>query len=91
MIALAAFATVLDGGQTVMAHAVRGTGDTWVPSALQAAVYVGIMPVLAWALAFRLDRGPLALMEAIILASVLAIAGQAARFAWLTRARRTTG
>ena len=46
---------VLDGGQTVLAHAVRGTGDTWVPSALQAGVYVGVMPVLAWALAFPLD------------------------------------
>jgi MATE family multidrug resistance protein len=88
MIAVAAFAMVLDGGQTVMAHAVRGTGDTWVPSVLQATVYVGIMPVLAWALAYGLDRGPTGLMEAIILASVLALAGQSWRFAWLIRHRR---
>lgn len=87
LVLVAAFATVLDGGQTVLAHAVRGTGDTWVPSALQAGVYVGVMPVLAWALAFPLDRGAPGLMEAVILASVLALAGQAARFAWLTRRR----
>jgi len=86
MIFIGAFATVLDGGQTVLAHAVRGTGDTWVPSALQTGVYVGVMPAIAWGLAFGLERGATGLMEAVILASALALAGQAARFAWLTRA-----
>ncbi|MEQ8966929.1 MAG: MATE family efflux transporter [Azospirillaceae bacterium] len=87
MIFIGAFATVLDGGQTVMAHAVRGTGDTWVPSALQTVVYVGIMPAIAWGLAFGLERGATGLMESIVLASALALAGQAARFAWLARRR----
>jgi MATE family multidrug resistance protein len=47
VIALAAFVVVADGGQGVMAAALRGYGDTWIASGLHAFSFFAVMVPLA--------------------------------------------
>lgn len=72
MLAMAAWVMVADGGQGVMLSAVRGTGDTWVPTAMHFAAYFGVMIPAAWLLTFPLGFGAKGLFLAILAASVVA-------------------
>ena len=86
-IAFAAFVVLFDGQQATITMALRGLGETWWPTALQATAYVAIMLPLSWLLAVGLDRGLIGLLEGTLTASVFAVIAQNARFWWLTRRR----
>ncbi len=85
IIAFSAWLLVADGGQVVMAQALRGRSDTWVPTALHFISYYAIMMPVGWALAFPLGRGVLGLFEGIFIASIVSVGFLAARFWWLSR------
>lgn len=80
MLSMAAWVMVADGGQGVMLSAVRGTGDTWVPTAMHFAAYFGVMIPLAWVLTFPLGLGAAGLFLAILAASIVAVALLSWRF-----------
>lgn len=83
VIALAALVVVADGGQGVMAAALRGYGDTWIASGLHAFSFFAIMVPLAYLLAQR--NGAIGLVQAIIVGCLVAWAVLALRFRHLTR------
>lgn len=73
MIALTAWFMIADGGQGVMLTAVRGTGDTWIPTVMHFTAYFGVMIPSAWLLTFPLGLGAPGLFLAILLASIVAL------------------
>ncbi|MBL8659032.1 MAG: MATE family efflux transporter [Rhodospirillales bacterium] len=88
LIAFCAWILIVDGGQGVMANALRGRGETWAPTALHAVSYLAIMIPLAYILAFSAERGAMGLFEATFVASVVSVGVLSARFAWLGRRDR---
>lgn len=75
----------LDTAQTVMASALRGMGETWVPTGFHMVSYFGVMlPFAAW-LGLGLGRGPLGLLEAMLIASVVSTAFMCWRFHMLAK------
>jgi MATE family multidrug resistance protein len=82
---IVALMLTVDGGQSVMANALRGLGDTWVPTVLHTISYLGVMAPLGWALAFPGRLGIGGLFLAMLLASVLSVALVSARFRMLSR------
>ncbi len=85
LMAFSATIVIADGGQVVMAHALRGRGDTWVPTVMHMISYLGIMVPLAWALALPAGRGLYGIYEAILVASIVVVLLEAGRFHWLAR------
>ncbi len=72
-----------DGGQAVLAHALRGRGDTWVPVMLHAFSYYVVLIPLAYFLALKTDQGVVGILEALLIASVVSMALLGGRFYWL--------
>ena len=87
LIVIVALVLIPDGGQVVMAFALRGAGDAWTPTAMHLFSYFAVMIPLAWLLAFPMGRGAAGLVEAIAIASVVSLAVQMARFWQVTRRR----
>jgi len=85
VIAFAAWILVFDGGQSVMHSALRGMGDTWVPTLCHFISYYVVMLPLAWLLAFRAGLGLAGVWQAYLAGSILSVTLQTARFRWLTR------
>ncbi|MCU0894611.1 MAG: MATE family efflux transporter, partial [Rhodospirillales bacterium] len=88
LIAISAWILIVDGGQGVMANALRGRGETWGPTLLHTTSYVVVMIPLGWLLAFPLGRGAVGLYEAILIASTVSVTLLSTRFAWLGREDR---
>ncbi|MEQ8658455.1 MAG: MATE family efflux transporter [Hyphomicrobiales bacterium] len=78
-------ALLADGGQTVLNHACRGRGDTWVPTMLHMVTYWFVMLPVAWILAIRLDGGTAGLYQAILISSLISLIAMGSRFALLSR------
>nr|WP_246654011.1 MATE family efflux transporter [Azospirillum formosense] len=87
LIAFTAWVLVADGGQVVMANALRGRGDAWVPTALHFISYAVVMIPVSALLAFGLERGARGLFEGILIASVVSVTILSLRFALLSRPR----
>ena len=87
-IAFIAFVTIFDGGQAAISMGLRGMGETWWPTAIQAVAYVVLMLPLSWYLAMILQRGLIGLLEATLVASFFSVAAQSIRFRWLTARRQ---
>jgi len=85
VVAFSAWILVVDGGQVVMAQALRGRSDVWVPTVLHFVSYYAVMMPLAYVLAIPLGRGVLGLFEGILIASIVSVAILSARFHWLAR------
>lgn len=85
LIAFGAWVLVADGGQTVMANALRGRHDAWVPTALHFVSYALVMIPISAFLTFGLERGERGLFEGILIASVVSVSVLALRFAALAR------
>lgn len=85
LIAFSAWILIFDGGQAVMANALRGCGETWVTTALQTFAYFGVMVPAAWLLAFTAGHGVRGLYEGILVASVVSAAMLCLRFARVVR------
>jgi MATE family multidrug resistance protein len=71
---LAAIVLPPDGGQVVVASALRARGDNWFPTASHLLAYAIVMPALAFWLAEMRQLGVTGLMLAIFGASVLSCA-----------------
>ena len=85
LVGFAAWVLVVDGGQVVMAQALRGRGDTWIPTALHFLSYGAIMLPVSALLAFHMGHEEFGLFEGIFIASVVSVAVLSARFALLAR------
>jgi len=83
---VAALVLVPDGGQVVIAAALRARGDNWLPTASHVLAYVIVMPPLAWLLGEHFGRGVSGLMESIVVASFLSVAVLMLRLQRLSRA-----
>ncbi len=74
-----------DGGQCVMASALRGQNDTWVPTILHTVSYFLIMGPLGYVLAFRSGLGVGGLYIAMFVASMTSVLLLSLRFRMLSR------
>lgn len=88
LVALCALLLVPDGGQVVMAHALRGRGDNLAPTLLHICSYLLLMLPSSWALALPAGRGVAGLWEGAIAASVFSVAVLSLRFRHLNREAR---
>jgi MATE family multidrug resistance protein len=88
VVAFCAWVLVVDGGQGVMANALRGRGETWAPTGLHVFSYFGVMVPVSWILAFPLGRGVMGLFEDILIASIASVALLSGRFYRLCRRAR---
>ncbi|MBB4266247.1 MATE family efflux transporter [Roseospira visakhapatnamensis] len=85
MMGWAALALMFDGGQSVMNHACRGRGDTWVPTSFHVVSYWLILIPAAALLTFPGGQGLAGVYQAIALASVVSLVAMATRFALIAR------
>ncbi len=85
LIAFIAIVAVADGGQSIMAHALRGRGETWSPAAMHVVSYLFIMIPLAWYLAHSINRGARGLFESILIASLVSLTLLSFQFWCLSR------
>ena len=77
---LTGYVLIFDGGQAIVANALRGLGETWVPMGIQVFSYFGIMIPLSYFLAFPMAHGTVGLFEATIIASIVSVVLQGIRF-----------
>lgn len=78
LISLILFVLPFDGGQMTMSMALRGLGDTWWPTGIQIFSYLGVMiPLSYW---LTLSIGPVGLMYATLIASVVSVGLLSLRF-----------
>jgi MATE family multidrug resistance protein len=82
MLAMCAWVILIDSGKTVMLQAVRGTGDTWVPTRAQFFLVFGVMVPSAYVLAFPLGLGPAGLFLGMLAAAAASLAFLVWRF-WM--------
>ncbi len=80
MVGFIAYVLLIDGGQSVIANALRGRQDIWTPCAIQLISYFGVMVPVAYYLAFLAEHGAMGLVESMLISSILAICLLAYRF-----------
>jgi MATE family multidrug resistance protein len=85
LIGFSAWILVVDGGQTVMANALRGRHDAWVPTVLHFVSYAVVMIPVSALSAFVLGRAEQGLFDGILIASVVSVLILSLRFAILSR------
>jgi multidrug resistance protein, MATE family len=88
LVLIIALTMIGDGGQRVVAQALRGCHDAWFPTALHMASYAVLMVPLGWALAFGVGLGVTGLLLAIAIASFVSLTVLSARLGWISRALR---
>ena len=64
---------IVDGGQAVLASALRGRQDVWMPCVIQAIAYFGVMIPVCWVLVFRFNQGVAGFYQAIFIAGVVSM------------------
>lgn len=82
LIAFTAYLLIVDGGQAVMANALRGRRDVWLPCSVQLISYIGLMIPCAYYFAFMAGFGVIGLLYGILVASGTSIVFLGWRF-WL--------
>ena len=80
LIAFISLLLIFDGGQAVLSHVLRGRGETWFPVVAHTVSYGVILLPLAIVLALPMGRGVMGILEAILIASVVALCVLAWRF-----------
>jgi MATE family multidrug resistance protein len=85
VVAFSSLILVADGGQVVMGNALRGRGDTWIPTALHFFSYFGVMIPAAALFGLYLGRGVLGLFEGVLIASIVSVTVLSVRFHILSR------
>ena len=73
LVAFAAYVLVVDGGQAVMANALRGLQDDWIPCGIQVFNYIGVMVPVAYFLVFPGGQGGIGLLQGILIGSCVSI------------------
>ena len=81
----AAIALVTDGGQAVMANALRGRQDVWTACFIQGFAFVAVMMPLTWYLVFPLGEGINGIFQGILGSTIIAYLLMSFRFYWLYR------
>jgi len=71
---------VPDGGQAVMANALRGRKDVWMPSVIQTASFFGVMVPYAYFAAFHWGYGTVGLFHGILAGCIVSLAWLSYRF-----------
>lgn len=69
MIAFTAVLLVVDGGQGIMAYALRGRQDVWIPCGMQIFAFFGVMIPVVYLLVFMGDQGAIGLLRGILIGS----------------------
>ena len=85
LIGFSAWILVVDGGQVVMANALRGRHDAWIPTVLHFVSYAVVMIPVSAVSAFVLGRAEQGLFDGILIASVVSVSILSLRFAILSR------
>jgi MATE family multidrug resistance protein len=85
MLAFGALVLIPDGAQGVMNQAVRGLGDSWVPTLIHIVSFLGIMLICAVVFALHLNQGIHGLVLAVLIATIFATICHCVRFYCLTR------
>jgi multidrug resistance protein, MATE family len=80
-----AIALVTDGGQAVMANALRGRQDVWMPCLMQTFAFFGIMVPLTWYLMFPMGQGAAGVFQGVWISTIVAMALLCWRFYQLYR------
>jgi MATE family multidrug resistance protein len=81
----AALTFLPDGGQVVVASALRAQGDNWFPTGSHLLAYACVMPALGFWLAESCAQGVAGLLSAILSASALSVGVLVLRLGWLRR------
>ena len=72
-----------DGGQVVMAQALRSSADSWIPTLLHFTSYMVIMIPAGYVLTQWLTHGVYGLFEAIAIGSLISVVVLTGRWIWL--------
>jgi len=81
---ICALVLIPDGGQVVIAAALRARGDNWFPTFSHILAYLVVMPALGFWLAEGLDMKVAGLLWSIFWSSVLSVGILLARWWWLS-------
>jgi MATE family, multidrug efflux pump len=87
LIAYASVVMLLDGEQAVLANALRGLGEAWVPMFIQSFAYLVVMIPVSYWLAIMLGGGVRGMLEGVIIAGAVSAGLQGVRFYWMTHVR----
>lgn len=85
ILAFGAMVLIPDGAQGVMNQAVRGLGDSWVPTLIHIVSFLGIMLICAVVFALHLNQEIHGLVLAVLIATIFATICHCMRFYYLTR------
>ncbi len=77
---------VPDGGQAVMANALRGRKDVWMPTIIQTASFFGVMVPFGYVSAFIWENGAVGLFQGILAGCIVSLAALSYRFHRLSKA-----
>ncbi len=80
-----AVAVLSDGGQAVIANALRGRQDVWMACYIQTFVFFGIMVPLSWYLMFPMKQGIAGAFQAVWVGTMVAVVMLSWRFFRLYR------
>jgi len=83
-----AVALVTDGGQAVLANALRGRQDVWIACLIQAVAFLGFMVPATWYLAFPMGLGAVGLFQGVLIGATVSIFLLGLRYHWLYRKDR---
>jgi MATE family multidrug resistance protein len=76
---------VPDGGQALMANALRGRKDVWAPSIIQTVSFFGVLVPVGYVSAFIFDTGVLGLFHGILTGCIVSLIWLSLRFQWLAK------
>jgi len=76
---------VPDGGQVLMAHALRGRKDVWAPSMIQMVSFFGVMVPVGYTSAFIFEAGVVGLFQGILAGCIVSLIWLSIRFQWLAK------
>jgi len=84
-IAFITWVFVPDGGQAVMANALRGRKDVWAPSIIQTVSFFGVMVPAGYISTFTFDNGVVGLFHGILLGCIVSLGWLSLRFHFLAQ------
>ena len=79
-VAFIAWVFVPDGGQAVMANALRGRKDVWAPSIIQTVSFFGVMVPIGYLSTFTYDNGVVGLFHGILAGCIVSLTWLSLRF-----------
>lgn len=75
-----AWVYIPDGGQALMANALRGRKDVWAPSIIQTVSFIGVMVPVGYLSSVILDTGVVGLFHGILTGCIVSLAWLSFRF-----------